>query len=335
MLKIFARRPVLVITVASLLLVMSAAVQAQEDRPFIRFGVGPLQPTPAGTQAAFEPFFAYLAEQLDVDYELTATDSWAGISVAMISEQVDIAWMGPWGYVLANDASEVLTDNPITAIATVKYDEQPIYHAIIVGRPEVELPMLDMGTAPSEEAVNEWLETAAQYSISFADLGSTSGYLIPTAFFQTYAIDPEDHFARYSEGSTHAANETAVVNGQVDLATDFDRNRNTMISNGAFTEEESIIYWRSAPLPNDAIAVRAGLDPELVENLQSILLNITPELAQELEIGIAGSDNTQVRYTGFVEATDSSYASIRSAGIFIGEVGARTRDMEPAAEETN
>jgi len=34
-----------------------------------------------------------------------------------------------------------------------------------------------------------------------------------------------------------------------------------------------------------------------------------------------------VRYTGFVEATDASYASIRGAGIFIGRVGARTRDQ--------
>jgi len=304
-----------------------SAVNAQ-DRPVIRFGVGPLQPTPAGTVAAFEPFIAWLAEELDVDYELSATDSWAGISVAMISEQLDVAWMGPWGYVLANDASEVLIGAAISAIATVEYDTRPIYHAIIVGQPGLELPMLDMGTNPADQDVQAWLDAAGQYSISFADLGSTSGYLIPTAFFKTYDIDPREHFASYNEGATHAANETAVVNAQVDLATDFDRNRNTMISNGAFTADQSLIYWQSAPLPNDAIAVRAGLDPALVERMQEALLSITPEQAQELMIGIAGTDNTTVRYTGFVEATDARYASIRSAGIFIGRVGARTRDQE-------
>lgn len=329
--KRIAHQMLLGVSVAAILLLMGAVTQAQ--RPLIRFGVGPLQPTPAGTKAAFEPFFAWLADQLDVDYELTATDSWAGISVAMISEQVDVAWMGPWGYVLANDASEVLTGNAITAVATVKYDERPIYHAIIVGRPDLELSMLDMGTNPDDATVRAWLDAAAPYSISFADLGSTSGFLIPTAFFQTYGVDPKTHFASYSEGSTHAANETAVVNAQVDLATDFDRNRNTMISNGAFTEEQSVVYWQSAPLPNDALAVRAGLDPELVANLQTILLSITPEQAQELEIGIAGSDNTIVRYTGFIEATDASYASIRQAGIFIGKVGPRTRDLEMAEPE--
>lgn|GEM_PF-149781 len=329
--RMFSRVSVLIF-----LLILTVSV-TQAQRQVIRFGVGPLQPTPAGTKAAFEPFFASLAEQLDVDYELVATDSWAGISVAMISEQVDVAWMGPWGYVLANDASEVLTGKAITAIATVKYDEKPIYHGIIVGQPDLDLPMLDMGTNPDQSSVNAWLDMAGQYSISFADLGSTSGFLIPTAFFKTYGIDPKIHFASYSEGSTHAANETAIVNGQAQLATDFDRNRNTMISNGAFTEEQSVIYWQSAPLPNDAIAIRAGLDPVLAEKLRSILLNMTPEQAQELKIGIAGSDNTVVRYTGFVEASDASYRYIREAGIFIGKLGARTRDEEapaPTAEAT-
>jgi hypothetical protein len=31
----------------------------------IRFGVGPLQPTPAETKKAYEPFFAYLAKQIE------------------------------------------------------------------------------------------------------------------------------------------------------------------------------------------------------------------------------------------------------------------------------
>lgn len=294
----------------------------------IRFGVGPLQATPGATKAAFEPFFKWLSQQLDVDYELTATDSWAGISVAMISEQVDVSWMGPWGYVLANDSSEVLAGKPITAIATVKYDEKPIYYGIIVGRPGLTLQPLNMSNNPPETEVKEWLEAAKQYSISFADLGSTSGFLIPTAFFKSYHINPKTFFAKYSEGATHAANETAVANGQADLATDFDRNRNTMIDNGAIKAEQSVIYWTSSPLPNDAFAIRTGLDEKFTQQLQEILLSITPEKAKELQIGTGGTDKP-VRYTGFVRATDASYGTIRKSGIFIGKVGTRPRDTQP------
>lgn len=36
----------------------------------LRFGVGPLQPTPSETKKAYEPFFAYVAKQL-------ATSTWS------------------------------------------------------------------------------------------------------------------------------------------------------------------------------------------------------------------------------------------------------------------
>ncbi len=65
-------------------------------------------------------------------------------------------------------------------------------------------------------------------NISFADVGSTSGWLIPTTWFKAHGIDAKTDF-QYSEGATHAANEIAVANDQVDLTTDFDRNRNAMV----------------------------------------------------------------------------------------------------------
>lgn len=36
----------------------------------LRFGVGPLQPTPSETKKAFEPFFADLAKRLNREYDL-------------------------------------------------------------------------------------------------------------------------------------------------------------------------------------------------------------------------------------------------------------------------
>jgi ABC-type amino acid transport substrate-binding protein len=69
---------------------LSTLADAQGGK--LRFGVGPLQPTPSETKKAYEPFFAYLAKELGRDFELTATTDWAGISVALASKQVDLAW---------------------------------------------------------------------------------------------------------------------------------------------------------------------------------------------------------------------------------------------------
>src|ERR1051325_10979115 len=172
----------------------TASLSAQGTGGTLHFGVGPLQPTPTETKKAYEPFFAYLAKALNRDFDLVATTDWAGISVALANGQVDLAWMGPWGYILAHD------DSGVRAIATAKYDGKPIYHAIVVCGPG---------------KVKGWPEGAKGKRVSFADVGSTSGWLIPTAWFRAKGIDPKQYFD-YSYGSTHAANEIAVASGQVD-----------------------------------------------------------------------------------------------------------------------
>ena len=272
-------------------LITRRAATAQPAR--LHFGVGPLQPTPGETKTAFEPFFKYLAQQLGTAYDLVATTDWAGISVALANEQVDMAWMGPWGYVLAN------ADSGVQAIATAKYDGKPIYHAIVVGRPDLN--------------ITTWPDDAKGLRMSFADVGSTSGWLIPTAWFKARGIDPKTHF-KYSDGATHAANEIAVANGQTDLATDFDRNRTAMIEGGRLDPKATKIIWTSDPLPNDALAVRKGFEPALAQKMQQVLVGITEEQAKQI---------LPNHYTGFVAATHANYKMIEDAGIAVGRLKPR------------
>jgi len=274
------------VTVAMLMSVAPLGAQSQK----LRFGVGPLQPTPAETKRAFEPFFADLAKKLNREYDLVATTDWAGISVALANEQVDMAWMGPWGYVLANN------DSGVTAIATAKYDGKPIYHAIVVCKPG--------------GGVKNWPQDGKGRRVSFADVGSTSGWLIPTAWFRTKGINPKEYF-QYSDGATHAANEIAVASGQVDCATDFDRNRNAMIESGKLEKSATEIVWQSDPLPNDAIAVRHGFDSALAKRIQELVVSLSEADAKSL---------LPNHYTGFVPATHASYKMIEDAGILVGRI---------------
>lgn len=260
----------------------------------LRFGVGPLLPNPEDTKKAYTPLFAHLARELGVDFELAATTDWAGMAVAMGSGQLDLAWMGPWGYILANNATGC------QAVATVKYDEKPTYQAIIIARPELN--------------VAKFPDDTKGLSISFADVGSTSGWLIPTYYAkEVWKIDPKTYW-RYTEGATHGANEVAVSAGQVDLATDFDRNRNTMIASGKVREDANKIVWTSDPLPNDAIALPGDAPAALKAQVRRILTAITPDQAREL---------LPTRYTGFIAADHAAYATIEKAGIAVGKIKAR------------
>ena len=252
----------------------------------LRFAVGPFQPTAGDTRRAFEPFFAHLAQTLGRPYELTVTTDWAAIAVAMGSGQVDAAWMGPWGYVLAHARAGA------EALAVVLYEDRPTYHAVIIAREGV--------------SIARFPEDARGMSISFADAGSTSGWLIPHHWFQTQGVDPRTYF-RYRDGASHAANVISVASGQVDLATDFDRNLNAMIASGRVRAEQVRVVWRSAALPNDALAARRDLDAATRDALRAASI-------------AAGPDVLPPRYTGWVAATPETYAPIEAAGRALGRL---------------
>lgn len=273
---------------------LSRPALAQGTRK-LRFAVGPFLPNPTDTRTAFTPVFTYLAKQLNADFELAVTTDWAGLAVAMGGGQVDVAWMGPWGYIIANSATDC------QAVATVKYDGKPTYHAIIVARPDLK--------------ADRFPDDTKGKSIAFADVGSTSGWLIPTYYAkEVWKIDPKT-FWKYSEGASHAANEIAVSSGQVDMATDFDRNRNAMIASGRVKEDSNKIIWTSDPLPNDAIAVRKDAPAELKAQVGTILAAITDEQAKSL---------LPNRYTGFIASSHATYAPIEKAGLAVGKIKAKS-----------
>lgn len=280
-----------IVGAAGLVAASTAGPVLGQTKKKLHFGVGPLLPNPDDTKKAYMPVFAHLAKELGVDFDLVATTDWAGMAVAMGSGQLDIAWMGPWGYIIANAATRC------QAVATVKYDDKPIYYGIIIARPDL--------------VVSKFPDDTKGKSMSFADVGSTSGWLIPTFYAkEDWKIDPKTYW-KYSEGATHAANEIAVSSGQVDMATDFDRNRNAMIASGKVKAESNKVIWTSAPLPNDAIAVPAGTSKELSGQIQKILTAITVDQAKTL---------LPPRYTGFVAADHASYETIEKAGIAVGKI---------------
>lgn len=284
------RRRAVLAAFAVCAMALPPSLAAAGERIKLRFAVGPYQPTPGDTRKAYEPFFKYIADKVGADYELTVTSDWAGISLALTNQQVDVTWMGPWGYVLAHHQGGA------EAIATVKYDGKPTYHAIMLARPSLR--------------IDKWPEDAKGMSLSLADVGSTSGWLIPTYYFKTKGIDPKTYF-KYRDGASHAANVTAVANGQVDLASDYNRNFAAMLEKGLVKSDQARIVWSSDPLPNDALVARKGLDAGMVEKIRNAVLEITEEQSKTI---------MPAHYTGWVAATHASYKMIDDAGVALGRI---------------
>jgi phosphonate transport system substrate-binding protein len=266
---------------------------AQAAEPALKLGVGLFQPDKDKNDATYRPLANYLAKKLGRQVQLRTVDSWEGLAKSLAVGETDVALMGPWGYVLANNEAGA------QAISTILYDGKPEYFAIMVTHP------------------NSGIKTVADLkgkTFAFGDKGSTSGYLIPFHYFMTQGIDPDTYFSKVLY-TKHQAIETQVAQGALDAGADYNRNRNAMIEQGLIKPEQSRIFWQSAPLPNDAVAVSKTLfaDKDLVARLQAALAEVGEALKTQ-------PDLLPPHYTGFVTQSNAFYKPIRDAGLATGKL---------------
>ncbi|MBL8280278.1 MAG: phosphate/phosphite/phosphonate ABC transporter substrate-binding protein [Pelomonas sp.] len=282
---------------ALLTLPLLSLAQADAAKPLV-FGVGLFQPDREKNDATYRPLAEHLAQRLGRPVQLRTVDSWEGLARSLASGETDIALLGPWGYVLAHHEAGA------QAVATILYEGKPEYHALIVTHPASGLTSAQDLLGPKGKG----------RSFAFGDKGSTSGYLIPLHYFLQQGIDPEKHFGRVLY-TKHQAIETQVAAGQLDAGADYNRNRNAMIDQGLIKAEQSRVIWQSPPLPNDAVAVRAGLhvDRAFVQRLQAALTEVGPLLASRPQL-------LPARYTGFVATDNGVYKPIRDAGLATGKL---------------
>jgi phosphonate transport system substrate-binding protein len=282
----------LLVSLAFLLVCATTAVSAQTPRP-LEFGVGLFQPDKEKNDATYQPLADYLAKKLGRPVRLRTVDSWEGLAKSLASSETDLALMGPWGYVLANNQAGA------QAVATILYDGKPEYFAIMV-------------TGPNSGI--KGIEDLKGKTFAFGDKGSTSGYLIPFHEFFKRGLDVDTYFSKVIY-TKHQAIETQVTRGDLDAGADYNRNRDAMIEQGLIKAADSKIFWTSAPLPNDAFAVSAELarDPVFTARLVKAL----EEIGAELKLQPALLPN---HYTGFVAKDNRYYAPIRDAGLATGKL---------------
>jgi phosphonate transport system substrate-binding protein len=273
-----------------------SAGSASADRGALRFGVGLYQPDKEKNDATYRPLAAHLARHLARPVKLFTVDTWEGLAKSLAAGETDIALMGPWGYVLANHVAGA------QAVASILYDGKPEYHAIMVTHPG--------------SGIRSIADLRGR-TFAFGDKGSTSGYLIPYHHFQKNGLDPETYLGRVLN-TRHQTIELQVARGEIDAGADYNRNRDAMISEGLIKASDSVVFWTSDPLPNDAVAVRAELagDAAFVARLRAALEAVGPELRRT-------PDLLPPRYTGFVAKDNSFYRPIREAGLATGKLPAQ------------
>jgi phosphonate transport system substrate-binding protein len=233
------------------------------------------------------PIIAQLEKDLRVRVKhVTATD-YRGTIEALKFKKAEIGHLGPKSYVEAS-TNNYANVEPIAQLqlanGSLGYRSCLIVHA-------------DSDVFSPEDTAGK--------TFAFNDPNSTSGYLVPSAFFMMeMGIDPQKHFSKVTFSGSHEASILAVTNRKIDVAStnlpDVQQlTRENKVPRGAVR-----VIWVSKLIPNDPVVVRKDLPPTLRAAIQESLVSMksrNPEAFKEIGAWVGS----------FVPADDAKYQVIR------------------------
>lgn len=218
------------------------------------------------------PLADMLTAATGYSFDVSVPTSYAAVIEAMGSNNVDVAWLAPFSYALANQ----------------KYGAQVILSTVRKGA--LTYPSVFIASDPSIKT----LADLRGKKFAFVDPASASGYLYPVAFLKSQGLvtgTPPNTDAFFGTGNTifaggHDKVVTAVYNGQVaagacfggplDPATGNPTDARSLIV-GQFKDvyQKVHIIGETQQIPNDTVSVRKGLDPAMVKQIRDGLLSLT------------------------------------------------------------
>jgi phosphonate transport system substrate-binding protein len=222
-----------------------------------------------------------LEKQLGMPVKAFVATDYNGVIEALRAKKLDVAYLGPFSYVLASSIADV----EAFAVAVTKKTGQSSYRSVIIARK-------DSGLASPADLKGR--------SFAFVDPTSTSGHLFPKAGLLQAGYDPEATFGRVIFSGSHDASILAVANKKVDGAAVADRILATAIAKGQVKQDELQIVWSSGPIPESPMVWRKDLDPALKERIAKAMANV-----KDLPWGDQGVLN------GFQPTNDAAYNIIR------------------------
>ncbi|HEY7540222.1 MAG TPA: phosphonate ABC transporter substrate-binding protein [Methylomirabilota bacterium] len=233
------------------------------------------------------PILAQLEKDLGVKVKsVTATD-YRGTIEALKFKKAEIGHLGPKSYVEAS-TNNYANVEPIAQLqlanGSLGYRSCLIVHA-------------DSDIFSPEDMAGK--------TFAFNDPNSTSGYLVPSAFFMMELnVDPKKHFSKVTFSGSHEASILAVSAKKVEVAStnlpDLQQlTRENKVPRGALR-----VIWVSKLIPNDPIVVRKDLPASFKSAIQESLTTMrarNPEAFKDIGAWVGN----------FVAADDGKYQVIR------------------------
>ena len=222
-----------------------------------------------------------LSKSLGMPVKPFVAADYNGVIEAMRSKRLDVAYLGPFSYVLGTTVADI----EAFAVAETKKAGRTFYYSQIITHK-------DSG-----------IKTVADLkgrTFAFVDPSSTSGHLFPKAGLMKAGFNPDKDFGRVIFSGSHDSSSIAVQNKKVDAAAVADRILDAAIAKGLVKREDIVVVWKSDPIPESPTVWRKDLSPELKKRIQAAFLDVKD---------IPWSD--QGLLNGFHPTNDAAYNVIR------------------------
>ena len=236
-------------------LMLTMPLCAEETLKEINFGIIPTEST-SNIQKGFEPFRADMEKALGIPVKLFFAPDYAGIIEGMRFNKVQIAWFGNKSAIEAVNRA----DGEVFA-QTVDSGGNPGYWSLIVVHKD----------SPYQN-IEEIIRDGEKLTFGNGDPNSTSGYLIPTYYvWGQRGIDPIKHF-KLVRSANHETNLMAVVNKQVDFATNNTENLSKFTTAHPEQAAKVRVIWKSPLIPSDPMVWRKDLPKEWKSKIKGFFL---------------------------------------------------------------
>jgi phosphonate transport system substrate-binding protein len=243
---------------------------------------------PTALKEAGDAFAQTLTQVSGVRVRALVASDYAGVIEALRSRRVDLAFVHPVGYVLAN------REAGCQILVRDIWQGKTAYTARFYVR--------------KDRGIQRVADLRGK-TIAFVDPASSSGYIYPMVLLMKEGLvrdrDPKTFFKEALFSGTHEAALQAVLHGRVDAAASFDKAPELHLKDPALVAQ---LGWvgETPEIPEAGICARPGLPAEPLARIKRALLSIkAPEHAAVLKESY-GID-------GFIEASDADYRPVRDA----------------------
>jgi phosphate/phosphite/phosphonate ABC transporter binding protein len=246
-----------------------------------------------------QPFADYLKNKYGYETAVKSYPTVHAFIEAIQKNEVDIAFINSFGYLLLEASGKQYPMHPVAALA-VRDDAKDNYKTALV-----------ISSHLKAKRLADLKSLASTLRLALVNKGSTSGNLVPRLALSSIGIKhPEKSFASFEYTQTHAAALQAVVSGHADVAAMGNSEYDKYLAQDSTNKKKIKLLWLSPEIPLGPVLFNNRFGSAVGRELLTAILDLHQQDAAALDAIKAGWSEAK-QTTHFVKITPSHYDPLK------------------------